>query len=115
MIARPSSAQRESILIDFKFSSYTTARQRTAGQSSVLTRRGLARALWAIVLPMVLATSPAHGEETRSFVLRAKRVFPVSPDQPAVLEPGGIVVRDVRSVAIGSDIHVPPAVPGVNM
>ena len=115
MIARPSSAQRESILIDFKFSSYITARPRTAGQSSVLTRRGLARALWAIVLPMVLATSPAHGEETRSFVLRAKRVFPVSPDQPAVLEPGVIVVRDGRIVAIGSDIDVPPDLPVVNM
>ncbi len=52
---------------------------------------------------------------TRSFVLRAGRVYPVAADQPWVIESGVIIVRDGRIVAVGHDLPLPPDLPVIDL
>jgi len=46
-----------------------------------------------------------------SFVLRAKRVYPVAKSLPIFFEPGVVVVRDGVVVDVGENIEVPPDLP----
>lgn len=55
-----------------------------------------------------LALAAAPDSSGASFVLRAKAVYPVTPDQPGPIERGMIVVRDGRTVAVGRDLEIPP-------
>jgi hypothetical protein len=54
------------------------------------------------VEPARPATSP------RSFVVRAKSIYPATPEQPGPIEDGLVVVRDGRIVAVGRNLAVPP-------
>ncbi|MBN1851552.1 MAG: amidohydrolase family protein [Pirellulales bacterium] len=49
-----------------------------------------------------------------SFAIRARRILPVAPDLPEVIEPGVLVVRDNRIAMIGSDIEVPLDLPVID-
>ncbi len=51
----------------------------------------------------------------RSFVLRAKAVYPVTPEQPLPIERGMIVVRDGRIAAVGRDLPLPPDLPVIEL
>ena len=63
-------------------------------------------------LVFCLASSTATAD-SESFALRAGRILPVSPDLPAEIEDGVIIVRDGRIAAVGShaDIDVSPDLP----
>ncbi|MBC8868970.1 MAG: amidohydrolase family protein [Planctomycetes bacterium] len=63
------------------------------------------------ILAVVAAASDVSAQPD-SFALRAGRILPVSPDLPAAIDDGVIIVRDGRIVAIGSedDVDIPPDV-----
>jgi imidazolonepropionase-like amidohydrolase len=63
----------------------------------------------AAVVGQVESAKPASS--ARSFVIRAKTVYPVTPDQPGPIDRGMIVVRDGRIEAVGRDLPVPPDLP----
>ena len=43
-----------------------------------------------------------------SFVLRARAVYPVTPERPGPIEHGMVIVRGGRIAAVGRDLEVPP-------
>lgn len=59
------------------------------------------------------ATPPTPG--SRSFALRARAVYPVTPEQPGPIARGVVVVRDGRIAAVGQDLPVPPDLPLINL
>ena len=54
-------------------------------------------------------------EPSRSFVLRAGKIHPVSRLMPVEIENGVIVVRDGRIVTVGQDIELPPDLPVIDL
>jgi len=62
----------------------------------------------------VVVWSSAVEAGTDSFALRARRILPVSPDLPWVIENGVIVVRDGRVAAVGKDLEIPPDLPTID-
>ncbi|MBN2474285.1 MAG: amidohydrolase family protein [Pirellulales bacterium] len=64
-----------------------------------------------VMLAVVVASPVAIAGD--SFALRARRILPVSPDLPWVIEGGVIVVRAGRIAAIGRDLDLPPDLPVV--
>jgi len=67
---------------------------------------------FAALLAVVVASSAVEAG-TDSFALRARRILPVSPDLPWVIENGVIVVRDGRIAAVGKDLEIPPDLPTI--
>ncbi len=72
-------------------------------------------ALTLAVVSVAGFSVPCYAELGRSFVLRAKRVYPMTQHGPFVLEPGIVVVRDGKIVAVGSDIDVPTDLPIIEL
>ncbi|MGB0715610.1 MAG: amidohydrolase family protein [Phycisphaerae bacterium] len=66
---------------------------------------------------LILAAMTAHpatahaSDHTRSFVLKAGKIHPVSRILPVEIEDGIIVVRDGRIVTVGKAIDLPPDLP----
>ncbi|MEO0483573.1 MAG: amidohydrolase family protein, partial [Planctomycetota bacterium] len=71
--------------------------------------------LIAAVLACAAATTPAAMAgalaDGGSIAIRAGRIYPASPDLPAMIENGVIVIRDGRIEAIGADIDPPADLP----
>ncbi|MCH8252476.1 MAG: hypothetical protein IID36_08505, partial [Planctomycetes bacterium] len=59
-------------------------------------------------LGLACALPIAQAGDERSFVIRAGRVMPVSPELPWVIEPGVIIVRDGRIEFVGTGVELPP-------
>ena len=64
-----------------------------------------------IALLAAAVASSAVEAGTDSFALRARRILPVSPDLPSVIDNGVMIVRHGRIVAVGSDVEIPPDLP----
>lgn len=67
------------------------------------------------LLLCALATAANPAASRASFVLRAKAVYPVTPDQPGPIERGMLVVRDGRIIAVGRNLEVPPDLPLIDV
>ena len=63
-------------------------------------------ALIALLAVVVLSSSVRADND--SFALRARRILPVSPELPWLIDGGVIIVRQGRISAIGAQIDVPP-------
>jgi imidazolonepropionase-like amidohydrolase len=60
-------------------------------------------------------TTAAAAASPRSFVLRAKAVYPVTIDQPGPLDGGMVIVRNGRIEAVGRELRVPPDLPVIDL
>src|SRR5262249_11772730 len=54
-------------------------------------------------------------KSANSFVIRARAVYPVTPDQPGPIERGMVVVRDGKIVAVGRELPVPADLPLIDL
>ncbi len=69
-----------------------------------LRRRGVSLLIALAALSLGSVSAQAEGD---SFVIRAKRVYPVAKGSSTYFEPGVVVVREGRIVAVGQDIEIP--------
>ncbi|MCC6357684.1 MAG: amidohydrolase family protein [Phycisphaerales bacterium] len=74
----------------------------------------IARLLVCTIAIGLAAGSPALANGD-SFAIRAKAVYPCTPDQPGAIEGGIIIVRDGRIVAVGADLPIPPDLPVLDL
>lgn len=96
--------------------------------------RGVAPTVIALLLAGVLVggdaakstarEQPRHASATASnaaspgapsFVLKARSVYPVTPDQPGPIAGGMVIVRDGRIAAVGRDLPLPPELPVIEL
>lgn len=69
----------------------------------------------ALVIAGLLCWLAVGAHAGDSFALRAKRVYPVTLEQPGPISNAVIVVRDGRIVAIGPDVPIPADLPFLDL
>ncbi len=81
---------------------------------TVKLRRLKTRAFALALTALALGTTPTLADGD-SFVIKAKRVYPVAKESSEVFEPGMVIVRDGLVVAVGKDLAIPPDLKVINL
>jgi hypothetical protein len=67
------------------------------------------------LVPASHGTGGRDAHPTASFVLRAKSVYPVTPDQPGPIRRGVIIVRNGRIESVGANLEIPRDLPLIDL
>jgi imidazolonepropionase-like amidohydrolase len=68
--------------------------------------------------PPPCSTVPPHSlaaQPPGTFALRARAVYPVTPDQPGPIDRGVVLVRAGKIVAVGADLAIPADIPVIDL
>lgn len=67
-------------------------------------------ALWCAAV-VAAGAIDAGAQDSRSFAVRARRLYPVTAESPGAIDGGMMIVREGRIVAVGRDLDVPLDLP----